>query len=31
MIVITVLGFTLAGEGLDEIFRMSTTRKREVI
>ena len=31
MIVITVLGFTLAGEGLDEIFKMSTTRKREII
>jgi peptide/nickel transport system permease protein len=31
MIVITVLGFTLAGEGLDEIFRMSTARKREMI
>ena len=29
MIVVTVLGFTLLGQGLDEIFRASSTRKRE--
>jgi len=29
MIVISVLGFTLVGEGLDEIFRATSTRKKE--
>ena len=31
MIVLTVLGFTLLGQGLDEIFRAASTRKRETI